>query len=67
MGKQKYKIEYKDSKGSLTKIFFVDRAFDSALKQAKAFIERNHHIKTIKSYYKDWNGKYNLGWKELRI
>lgn len=65
MPDQKYKIEYKDSKGGLAKVFFVDRAFDSAFKQAKAFIERNHHIKTIKLYFKNWNSEYNLGWKEV--
>ncbi len=63
MNKQKYKIEYTDSKNKLTKVFFVDRPFNSALKQAKTFIKRNTHL-NIKLLYKNWSSKYNFGWKQ---
>jgi len=70
MTKQSHKIEYEDAKGKKNELYFVDRAFDSALKQAEAFIKRHEgssKVNNIKLYWRDLNGPYNFGWKRLHL
>lgn len=63
---QPFKAVSTTQEGKESTTYFVDRALNPALKQVKAFIERNKHIK-VKVFYKDWSSQFNFGWKYFPI